>query len=100
AMDVRPAIALDYIPASFREHHERAVFADGRNRLDEPGVSQVPQIAPVRIQRAVLAISKVAGWHDAEGADRRQRADLRLAQRHVAVARPDARAFTASRQLE
>jgi hypothetical protein len=42
----------------------------------------------------------IAGGHDAEGTDGRQRADLRAAKRHVAVARPDALAFYAARQLE
>jgi hypothetical protein len=99
-MDVRPPIALEYVPASFREHHERAVFADGRNRLDEPGVSQVPQIAAVRVERSVLAVAEIAGRHDAEGADGGQRAHLRGAQRHIAVSCPDAFAFMAARQFK
>jgi hypothetical protein len=100
AMDVRPPIALEYIPASFREHHERAVFADGRNRLDEPGVSQVPQIAAVWVERSVLAVAEIAGRHNAEGAHGRERANLRGAQRHIAVSRPHALARMAARQLE
>src|SRR5688572_10978359 len=60
----------------------------------------MPEVSPMRIQRAVLAIAEIARWHDAEGADGCQRADLRAAQRHVAVACPDALTFTATRQLE
>jgi hypothetical protein len=90
-------VALEDVPAAFREHDQRAVVADGRNRLDEPLVAQVPQIAPVRVERAVLAVAEIAGRNDAEGADGRQGPDLRAAQRHVAVSSPDALAFTASR---
>ena len=85
---------------SFREHHQRAVFADGRNRLDKPGVSQVPQIAAVRVERSVLAVAEIAGRHDAEGPDGGQRAHLRGAQRHIAVSRPHALAFMAARQFK
>ena len=65
-----------------------------------PCVSKVPQIAPVRLQRTVLTVAEIAGGHDAEGADGGERANLRAAQPHVAVACPDALAFRAARQLE
>ena len=58
------------------------------------------RIAPVRVERTVLAVAEIAGRHDAEGADRGQRANLRAAQPHVAVSRPDTLAFRAARQLE
>ena len=45
-------------------------------------------------------VAEIAGGHDAEGADGGQRADLRAAQRHVAIPCPDALAFTTPRQLE
>ena len=48
-------------------------------------ISEVPQIAAVRVERAVLAVAKIAGRHDAEGADGGERANLRAAQLHVAV---------------
>ncbi len=60
----------------------------------------MPQIAPVRVERTVLAVAEIAGGHDAEGADGGERANLRAAQPHVAVSRPDALAFRAARQLE
>ena len=60
----------------------------------------MPQIAPVRVERAVLAVAEIAGGHDAEGADGSERANLRAAQPHVAVSRPDTLAFRAARQLE
>jgi len=60
----------------------------------------VPQITPVRIERPVLTVAKIAGGYDAEGADGGERADLRAAQPHVAVTCPDALAFRAARQLE
>ena len=71
-----PAVALEDAPAAFREHDQRAVVADGRDGLDEPRVSEVPQIAPVRVERPVLTVAEIAGGHDAEGADGCQRADL------------------------
>jgi hypothetical protein len=83
-----------------REVVQRAVVADGRDSLDEPRVSEVPQIAPVRVERTVLAVAEIAGGHDAEGADGGERANFRAAQSHVAVPRPDTLAFRAARQLE
>jgi hypothetical protein len=100
AVHAGPAVPLEDIAAAFGEHDQGAVFTDGRNCLDKSRVSQVPQIASVRVERAVLAIAEIASRHDSEGADGRQRAYLRAAQRHVAVACPDALAFTASRQFE
>ena len=58
------------------------------------------EIAPVRVERTVLAVAEIAGGHDAEGADGGERANLRAAQPHVAVSRPDTLAFRAARQLE
>lgn len=54
----------------------------------------------VRIERTVLSVAEIAGRHDAEGADGGQRADLRAAQRHIAVSRPHALAFMAAGQFE
>ena len=93
-------MVLEDVAATLREHDQRAVVADGRDGLDEPRVSEVPQIAPVRVERTVLAVAEIAGRHDAEGADGGERANLRAAQPHVAVSRPDTLAFRASRQLE
>jgi hypothetical protein len=55
-----------------------------------------------RAGRAVVgpAVAEIAGAHDAEGTDGRQRADLGAAQPDVAVSCPDALAFNAARQLE
>ena len=100
AVHARPAVALEDVPAALGEHDQRAVVADGRDGLDEPRVSEVPQIAPVRVERTVLAVAEIAGGHDAEGADGGERANLRAAQPHVAVSRPDTLAFRAARQLE
>ena len=100
AVHVGPAVALEDVASALGQHDQRAVVADGRNGLDEPRVSEVPEIAPVRIERTVLAVAEIAGRHDAEGADRGQRANLRAAQPHVAVSRPDTLAFRAARQLE
>jgi hypothetical protein len=100
SMHAAPAVGLEHVSSTFGEHDEGAVFTDGRHRLDEVRVSQVPQIATVRIERAVLAVAEIASRHDSEGADGRQRADLRAAQRHVAVACPNALTLTPSRQLE
>jgi len=69
AVHARPAVALKDVPAAFREHDQCAVVADGRDGLDEPRVSEVPQIAPVRVERTVLAVAEIASRHDAEGAD-------------------------------
>jgi hypothetical protein len=60
----------------------------------------MPEISSMRIQRTVLSVAEIAGWHDAEGADGGQRANLRAAQRHVAVACPDSLTFPATRQFE
>ena len=54
----------------------------------------------MRVERTVLAVAEIAGRHDAEGADGGERANLRAAQPHVAVSRPDTLAFGAARQLE
>jgi hypothetical protein len=95
-----PAVALENVSASLGEDDQRPVLPDRRNRLDQARVLEMPKIAPMRIQRAVLAVAQIAGWHDAKGADRRQRADLRATQRHVAVSCPDTLTFTATRQFE
>ena len=95
-----PAVALENVSASLGQHDQRTIIADSRNRLDQARISEMPEISSMRIQWAVVAIAEIAGWHDAEGADGGQRADLRAAQRHVAVACPDALAFTAARHLE
>ncbi len=100
ALHVGPAVAFEYVSSSLGQHDQRAVVAGGRDGLDEPRVFEVPQIAPVRVERTVLAVAKIAGGHDAEGADGGERANLRAAQPHVAVSRPDALAFRAARQLE
>ena len=100
AVHARPAVSLEDVLAAFREHDQCAAIADGRNGLDESRVSEVPQIAPVRVERAVLAVTEIAGGHDAEGADSGERANLRAAQPHVAVSRPDTLAFRAARELE
>ena len=100
AVHARPAVALADVPAAFREHDQRAVVSDGRNGLDKPRVSEVPQIAPVRVERAVLAVAEIAGGHDAEGAHGGERANLRAAQPHVAVSCPDTLTFRAARQLK
>ena len=54
----------------------------------------------MRVERAVLAVAEVARRHDAEGADGGERANLRAAQSHVAVACPDALAFRAARHVK
>ncbi len=100
ALHVRPAVALQDVPSALGEDDQGAVFPDGWNRLDQPLLSKVPQVAAVRLQRAVLTVAEIAGWHDAEGTDGGERANLRAAQPHVAVACPDALAFRAARQLE
>lgn len=96
----RPAVAIEDVSASLGQHHQRPVITAGRNRVDQPGVLEVPQIAPVRVERTVVTIAEIAGRDDAEGTDGRHRADLGAAQRDVAVARPDTLAFTAARQFE
>ncbi len=100
ALHVRPAVALQDVPSALGEDDQGAVFADGWNRLDQPLLSKVTQVAAVRLQRAVLTVAEIASWHDAEGADGGERANLRAAQLHVAVACPDALTFRATRQLE
>ena len=60
----------------------------------------MPQIAPVRVERAALTVAEIAGGHNAEGADGGERANLRAAQPHVTVSRPDTLAFRAARQLK
>ena len=100
ALHVGPAVAFEHVSSSLGQHDQRAVVADGRDGLDEPRVSEAPQVTPVRVEQPVLTVAKIAGGHDTEGADGCERADLRAAQPHVAVACPDALAFRASRQLE
>jgi len=63
-------------------------------------IPQVSQIAPMWVERAVLAVAEITSRHDAEGAYGGERANLRAAQPHVAVSRPDTLAFRAARQLE
>ena len=63
-------------------------------------IAEVPQVATVRVERTVIPVAEIAGGHHAEGADGGQRADLRTAQRHVTVPRPDALAFTTTWQLD
>ena len=52
------------------------------------------------VKRPVLTVAEIDGRDDTEGADGGQRAGLRAAQGHVAVACPDALTFRAPRQLE
>jgi hypothetical protein len=47
-----------------------------------------------------LAVTEIAGRHDAEGANGGERANLRAAQPDVAVSRPDTLALGAARQIE
>ena len=60
----------------------------------------MPQIALVRVERTVVAVAKIAGGDDAEGADGGQGANLRAAQHDVAVARPDSLALTTPWKFE
>ena len=96
----RPAVALEDVSASLGQDHQRPVITAGRNGVDQPGVLEVPQIAPVRVERTVVAIAEIAGRDDAERTDDSHRADLGAAQRDVAIAGPDPFAFTAAGQLE
>jgi hypothetical protein len=89
----RPAVALEDVSASLGQDHQRPIITAGRNGVDQPGVLEVPQIAPVRVERTVVAIAEIAGRDDAEGADGGERANLPAAQPDVAVACPDTLAF-------
>ena len=76
AKDVGPSVALEDVPSALGEHDQRAVVADGRNRLDETLIPGVPQVAAMRVERPVTTVAEIAGGHDAEGADSRESADL------------------------
>jgi hypothetical protein len=100
ALHVGPAIALQNVPSALGQDDQGAVLADGWNRLDQPLISEVSQVASVRVERAVLAIAEIAGRDDAEGADGGERANLRPAQPDVAVSCPHTLALGAARQVE
>jgi hypothetical protein len=63
-------------------------------------ISEVPQVASIRGEWAVLAVAEIASRHDAEGADCCECANLRSAQTDVAVASPDTLALGTARQIE
>jgi hypothetical protein len=76
ALHVGPAVALQDVPSALGQDYQGAVFADGGNRFDQSLISQVSQVTPVRIERSVLTVAKVAGRDDAEGADGGERPNL------------------------
>ena len=58
------------------------------------------EVVVTRVERIALPVARVAGGHDAEGADHRERARLGAAQRDVAFADPNPLALGAAGQVE
>jgi len=91
---------LQQAVAAVREEHRDVAPAVHPNGVDEPLVAEVPQLAVTRVERAIVAVAEVVAWDHAEGADRRQRAALRTAQRVLALAVEHTLTLVATRKLE
>jgi hypothetical protein len=70
------------------------------NRVDQPGFPEVPQLAIAGVEGIVEFVAQVIRWHDAEGADRGQRARFGATQRVVMVANVDVFSVRAAREVD
>jgi hypothetical protein len=97
---VLPSVCLQQALAAVGQEHRDIPLPGHSSGIDEAQFAQVPELAVARVQRPIVAVAEVLGWDNSEGADGRQRATLRAAQRVLAIAVEYAFALGSPRQIE
>jgi hypothetical protein len=93
-------IRFEQLATAVGQHHIRAIPTRCGNCAHEPLLAETSQVTGPRIDRAVLAVPKIAGGQDAERADGRQRARLGPSQCVFAIANVNTPAIGSARQAD
>jgi hypothetical protein len=86
--------------AAVRQEHRDVPLPGHPSGVDEAQFAEVPELGIPRVQRPIVAVAEVLGGDNSEGADGRQGATLRAAQRVLPVAVEHAFALGSSGQVE
>src|SRR5581483_4366867 len=88
AMPERLAVALladamvfEQAPTFFRQRDRLLTRTGYPDRLNEPLLAQVPQVARPRIERSIMLVAKITTGYHSKRADGRERPRLRATQR-------------------
>jgi hypothetical protein len=63
------AMSLQQLTAPLREDHRMVAVTRNPNRLDQPLLAKISQVAGSRIGRTARVITQPTGWHNPERAD-------------------------------
>jgi hypothetical protein len=96
---VAVTVTLEQASSFFRQRHRTIASAWDANRLNEPLLAQVPEIARARIEWTILMIAEIATGDHSKRPDGSERAGFRAAQRVLALAVAHDRSLDATRQV-
>src|SRR5262249_9516740 len=97
---VLPSVCLQQALAAVGQEHRDIPLPGHSSGIDEAQFAQVPELAVARVERTIVAVAEVLGGDHSEGADSRQGATLRAAQRVLAVPVEHPLAFGSPRKVE
>jgi hypothetical protein len=95
-----PPVCLQQTLAAVGQEHRDVALPGHPSGVDEAQFAEVSQFSVPRVQGPLVAVAEVLGWDNSEGANGRQRAALRTAQRVLAIAVEYSFALGSSRQVE
>src|SRR5262245_50976363 len=94
------SVCLQQALSAVGQKHRDVPLTRHPSGVDEAQFAEVSQFAVALVQRPIVAVAKVLGWHDSEGADGGQRAALRAPQRVLALAIEHSLALGSAGQVE